>query len=237
MQYLDGICNISSIDKKKILEGALSRRILDMSMAPGSAIDELALCKEFGLSRSPVREALRQAAGEGYIEMEPNRAPRVSPLTPECFRRFAQSARLLYVAAAHLAATTATVQNISSLRAFQQNIATASLAGNYQACALLESALLFEIGRVAGNGYLTPSLKRILIDHARIQIVIYSWQSNAAATSDTHWFVARHTELISAIEGHDTKSASLFSGEISQKISERVETYSAAAHTPREDAT
>lgn len=205
-------------------------------MAPGSAIDELALCKEFGLSRSPVREVLRQAAGEGYIEMETNRAPRVAPLPQGCFRRFAQSARLIYVAAAHLAATTASVRNIKSLQALQQNIATASLAGNYQACALLENALLSEIGRVAGNTFLTPSLKRILIDHARIQITIYSWQTTVAASNDTHWFVARYTQLISAIEKHDTDSASLTSGQISQKISERVETYSAAARTPREDA-
>ena len=45
-----------------------------MELAPGAVVDELALCDEFGLSRPPVRELLRQIAAEGYIELEANRA-------------------------------------------------------------------------------------------------------------------------------------------------------------------
>jgi DNA-binding GntR family transcriptional regulator len=64
-------------DRKAVLAQALRRRILSMELAPGAVVDELALCDEFGLSRPPVRELLRQIAAEGYIELEANRAPRV----------------------------------------------------------------------------------------------------------------------------------------------------------------
>lgn len=236
MQYVDGIANISSIDKKKIFENALNRRILDMSMAPGSAIDEIALCKEFGMSRSPVREALRQAAGEGYIEMAANRAPRVSPITADSFKRFAQAARMIYVATAHLAATTATEKNITNLHSLHRHIAIAGYAANHQAGVLLECALLFEVGQIAGNHYLTPSLKRLLIDHARIQGIIYRWQSVSDANCDALWFVSRYAQLVSAVEHHDTDDAKSTSDEIAQRISERVEAYSTSNHIVREDA-
>ena len=236
MQYVDGIANISSIDKKKIFENALNRRIHDMSMPPGSAIDEIALCKEFGLSRSPVREALRQAAGEGYIEMAANRAPRVSPITADSFKRFAQAARMLYVATAHLAATTATERNIANLQSLHKHIAIAGHAANHQAGVLLECALLFEIGQMAGNHYLTPSLKRLLIDHARIQGLIYRWQSVSDATCDALWFVSHYARLIFAVEHHDTDHASSTSDEIARRILERVEAYSTSNQMIREDA-
>ncbi len=63
------------LDRKGVLADALRRRILSMELAPGAVVDELAMCEEFGLSRPPVRELLRQIAAEGYIELEANRAP------------------------------------------------------------------------------------------------------------------------------------------------------------------
>lgn len=54
-----------SIDRKAVLGEALRRRILSMELAPGAVVDELALCDEFGLSRPPVRELMRQMAAEG----------------------------------------------------------------------------------------------------------------------------------------------------------------------------
>ena len=71
-----------SVDRKALLSEALRRRIVSMEMAPGAVVDELALSEEFGLSRPPVRELMRQMAAEGYIELEANRAARVSFARP-----------------------------------------------------------------------------------------------------------------------------------------------------------
>ena len=68
-------------DRKASLGLALRQRILTMELAPGAVLDEVALSEEFGLSRPPVRELMRQMAGEGYIELEANRAARVSSMS------------------------------------------------------------------------------------------------------------------------------------------------------------
>ena len=55
--------------------------ILEGEIAPGAAMSQVALADELGVSRTPLREALRMLQSEGLIEGEPNRRVRVAPLS------------------------------------------------------------------------------------------------------------------------------------------------------------
>jgi GntR family transcriptional regulator, rspAB operon transcriptional repressor len=55
--------------------------ILDGELAAGTVMSQVALAEELGISRTPLREALRLLQGEGLIEAEPNRRVRVAPMT------------------------------------------------------------------------------------------------------------------------------------------------------------
>lgn len=52
-------------------------------MAPGEKIPEQQLCERFGVSRTPLREALKVLASEGIVTLRPNRGAVVSALTLE----------------------------------------------------------------------------------------------------------------------------------------------------------
>ena len=104
----------TSVDRKTVLSEALRRRIVHMELAPGAVVDEVALSEEFGLSRPPVRELMRQMAAEGYIELEPNRPARVSAMSYQSLRSFFLAAPLIYIATTQLAATNATAAEIVS---------------------------------------------------------------------------------------------------------------------------
>ena len=95
--------NVTGMDKKSILLETLKRRILSMELQPGTSIDEMTLCDEFGLSRSPVRELIRQMAAEGYLELETNRAARVSTMSYQSLRNFFLASPLIYTATTQLA--------------------------------------------------------------------------------------------------------------------------------------
>ncbi|WP_375599105.1 GntR family transcriptional regulator [Devosia sp. Naph2] len=60
--------------------GRLRSMILSGELPPGSRMRELQLCEQLGVSRTPVREALRTLAAEGLVDLLPNRSVVVSQL-------------------------------------------------------------------------------------------------------------------------------------------------------------
>lgn len=56
--------------------------IVEGPLADGARIPERELCELFGVSRTPLREALKVLAAEGLVELLPNRGARVRALTP-----------------------------------------------------------------------------------------------------------------------------------------------------------
>ncbi|WP_119157251.1 GntR family transcriptional regulator [Caldimonas tepidiphila] len=64
------------------LREAIEEQIATGELLPGSVLEELALAARFGVSRTPVREALIQLAAEGLIEMRPRRGAVVTSIGP-----------------------------------------------------------------------------------------------------------------------------------------------------------
>jgi DNA-binding GntR family transcriptional regulator len=58
----------------------LRRRLLDWSYPPRHQLTEESLCAEFGVSRSPIRQALTELAAEGLLERDPHQSYRVRQL-------------------------------------------------------------------------------------------------------------------------------------------------------------
>ncbi|MDF3608116.1 GntR family transcriptional regulator [Paracoccus sp. DMF-8] len=56
--------------------------VVEGPLADGARIPERELCEMFGVSRTPLREALKVLASEGLIELLPNRGARIRALTP-----------------------------------------------------------------------------------------------------------------------------------------------------------
>ena len=71
----------ASASRKTRCAEDLRRRILTQDLEPGSLLDETELAAAYELSRPPLREVLRQLAGEGYVVLRENRAAQVSPMS------------------------------------------------------------------------------------------------------------------------------------------------------------
>jgi DNA-binding GntR family transcriptional regulator len=71
--------------QRKSLHNELVTLLRDMiiqgKLGPGSRIPELALCDTFGVSRTPLREALKVLSVEGLVCLLPNRGARVAHVT------------------------------------------------------------------------------------------------------------------------------------------------------------
>ncbi|AMO76300.1 GntR family transcriptional regulator [Pseudomonas citronellolis] len=195
------------LDRKVVLADTLRRRILSMELAPGAVVDELALCDEFGLSRPPVRELLRQIAAEGYIELEANRAPRVASMSHESLHSFFLAAPLIYIATTQLAATHASAAEIEALKDIQRRFRKAIEEKDVEARVFYNDEFHLEIGKMAHNDYLMPSLRRLLIDHARLGKIFYRHPTTDDMQQDLEVACEQHEQMIQAIERRDPDAA------------------------------
>ncbi|MGW5171580.1 GntR family transcriptional regulator [Streptomyces nodosus] len=93
----------------------MRRRIIKGDIEPGAPLSELALADEFGVSRTPVREALKQLQTEGLVEIRPRVGTFVTIPSRREITELFEMKELLEGAAARLLAQRGRVPEIDSL--------------------------------------------------------------------------------------------------------------------------
>ncbi len=191
--------------KTRCLED-LRRRILTQDIEPGDYLDEAQLAERYDISRPPLREVLNQLAGEDYVILRKNRGAQVAPMTHKTLRNFFVAAPMIYAAVTRLAAERATSAQIMRLKDTQLLFRAAIRSGDAPERALMNERFHALIGEMADNEYLTPSLRRLLIDHTRIGMTFYS-PRNQSLASQRAVAADQHDEFIALIEAGDADAA------------------------------
>jgi DNA-binding GntR family transcriptional regulator len=100
--------------RAQIVVDALRKEMLSGGLEPGQDLSQDDLAARYGVSRIPVREALRSLAAEGLVELRPHRAPRVKLHSPEEIAELWWIRQILEPAAARLAAVRTTAALVSA---------------------------------------------------------------------------------------------------------------------------
>ena len=74
---------MSSTRLSERLRESIEEEIATGKLLPGTRLDEVDLATRFGVSRTPIREALRLLLGEGLVETRPQRGAVVAQVTPQ----------------------------------------------------------------------------------------------------------------------------------------------------------
>ncbi len=101
------------------------QRIYNRELAPGSWIDEMKMVEEFGISRTPLREALKVLAAEGLVTMKVRRGAYVTEVSEQDLRDVYHLLALLESDAAAVVADKATPQELDQLNALHQQLEAA----------------------------------------------------------------------------------------------------------------
>lgn len=184
----------------------LRRRILTEALEPGLYLDEVELAEVYGISRPPLREALRQLAGEGYVVLHENRGAQVAPMTHKTLRNFFVAAPMIYAATTRLAAEHATAAQIDRLKQSQWAFRQAIRNGDAAERALANERFHSIIGEMADNEFLLPSLRRLLIDHTRIGMTFYNPRKLQLAPQ-RELAADQHDQFIELIEAGNADAA------------------------------
>lgn len=100
----------------------LRQRIFSRELPPGSWIDELKLAEEYGISRTPLREALKVLAAEGLVTMKVRRGAYVTEVSDSDLADVYHLLALLESDAAEVVAAKATVLQLGELQALHDEL-------------------------------------------------------------------------------------------------------------------
>lgn len=141
--------------------GALRQEIIAGSLRPGDRLVERELADRFGVSRVPVREAIRALVAEGFVLFETPRRTVVRPLSPTDVKELFELREALEVYAAGLAATRATPADLAELRDLLTSAAGATDAGDAEAITDINTRFHDRLLAMAGNTLLISVMEPV----------------------------------------------------------------------------
>ena len=107
----------------------LRQRIFERELAPGSWIDELKIAEAYGISRTPLREALKVLAAEGLVTMKVRRGAYVTEVSESDLSDVYHLLSLLESDAAGAVAGTATEAQLQELQTLHDELEAAARPG------------------------------------------------------------------------------------------------------------
>ena len=117
---------------------SLRQRIFNRELAPGSWIDELKIAEAYGISRTPLREALKVLAAEGLVTMKVRRGAYVTEVSERDLADVYHLLSLLESDAVGVVAATATDLQIAELQALHDELENAAKPKNLNREAFFE---------------------------------------------------------------------------------------------------
>jgi len=175
----------------------LRELIFEGDLAPGARIPERELCERFGISRTPLREALKVLASEGLVDLQHHRGALVSRLTPEAVDDMFQVMGALEALAGENACRRARDQDIADIeslhRQMLEHYRRQELSDYFQINQRIHERLI----EAAGNPALTNIYRGLSV---RIRRARYM-----ANLSPERWkqAVAEHEQILVALRARD----------------------------------
>ncbi|ARJ68310.1 GntR family transcriptional regulator [Paracoccus contaminans] len=175
----------------------LRREILTGAILPGSPIKERDHAERLGVSRTPLREAVRILAQEGLVTLRPLRSPLVTDMSRAEAMDEVAVLRLLELAGGELACLHATEAEIAGIAALARQVEDSHATGDKVEVFDLDMAMHRAIVAAGHNGALSRSYDEYLSRLWRIRFL------SARLRSDAAQVLAAHRGMTGALAARD----------------------------------
>jgi len=202
----------------------LRNEIIDLPLAPGTPIDEVQLSERFGLSRTPIREALVRLAAEGLITTLTNRATIVTQIDFLGLPAFFDALTLMYRATTRAAALAHELGDLVQIRALQAEFAAA--VADRDVLGMIATNRDFHVAVAASgrNRYYLDLFTRLLDEGRRILRLYYQSFNDSLPRQ----YVDEHEQMIAAIAARDAAECDRLAAAHADQIVRQIRSYIAA---------
>ncbi|WP_162561677.1 GntR family transcriptional regulator [Yoonia vestfoldensis] len=186
-----------------LVYSALRDDILELRRAPGEVLDEAEIASTFGLSRSPVREAIVRLTAEGLAQALKNRGAVVSRLDIEALPAYFDAQTLLFRMTARLAAQNGGPVAAARLKKIQDR--HEAIVAARDANGVIQNNRLFhlEIALIGGNRWYHDWLASILDQGQRVMRLYVRLHAENVPMDQLSY----HHALIEAVVNRDIDAA------------------------------
>jgi DNA-binding GntR family transcriptional regulator len=183
--------------------------IIALRLSPGADLDEASLEERFGVSRTPVREALIRLASDGLIVLLPNRGARVTHIDISDVPQIFEALELCQRATIRWAAVRRTPANVADLRLINRKFLDAATAGDSDLMGDANKEFHATIGRICGNRYFESLYSSLLAVSLRLARTAFAYAPRNGDTHKSYYMevVRQHDAMIGAIESGDADEA------------------------------
>lgn len=197
---------------------------------PGERLVERTLCEATGVSRTVIREALRQLETEGLVEIVPNKGPRVAEIRPEDAADLYEVRAVLEELAARCFAKRATPAQRRKLRKHFDRFAAACDVGDTAKASRIKSDFYRALTEGSGNSVLALQIEQLL---ARISLLRAATLSHPGRLPRSRKEIG---DLVEALErGDATRSARMARIHVENAAAVLDEVAAAAAREAKEE--
>lgn len=175
------------------------RLILDGQLHPGTHLVEDRLAEQLGVSRNPVREAIRVLGAEGFVTLSARRGAFVATLSAIEAQDFFDVRLALEPLGAKLAAKAAGPDGVAQLEEILERARVAMEIGEHSALAELNSEFHARVFQLSGNEYL------VCVAVPMVRRGQWLFRQSVARRAPDSW--TEHRSLVSAIKAGDAELA------------------------------
>jgi DNA-binding GntR family transcriptional regulator len=179
----------------------LRARIFAQELAPGAWIDEQALAEEYGISRTPLREALKVLAAEGLVQLRPRRGCYVAALSEQDLDEIFPLMAMLEGRCAQEATQRATDQDIERLKTIHTELELHAANGNADRFFDTNQQFHEALQDIARNRWLKQ-----LIDETR-QFIKMTRRDSLNLDGRLKQSLAEHRAILAAVSRRDAEGA------------------------------
>ena len=179
----------------------LRAELVSMQRRPGEVISEAEIALSYGVSRTPVREAILKLSDEGLLEIFPQSGIFVSRIPIAALPEAILIRKSLEATTAQLAAERAAASQILVLRAILERQREANAAKDGDAFHRADEMFHATIAEVAGYPGIWTLIQQVKVNVDRYRLLTLPQQGRIARV------IVEHEAILNAIEAHDAPGA------------------------------